>query len=143
MAVGNPAAALGAWQDNLAVRRQLADATPDDADIRRQLAGAYAHVAFAELFTGAYAASETASRKALDLVPGETDFETNLAHALMLQGQVEAADRFYLGNRGIDVGGRRWEDVVLADFDALRRQDVSHPHIAEIERIYGDTAEGD
>ncbi len=138
MVMGDPPAALAAWQENVAVQQALADALPDDPDIRRKLAGAHTNVAFAQLFAGDYAASEAAARRALDLVPGEVVFETNLAHALMLQGEVEAADRLYIGNRGTDLGGRRWEDVVLADFDALRRDGTVHPHMAEIERAYGD-----
>ncbi len=141
MVIGNPPAALAAWQDNLAVRQALAEALPDDPDIRRKLAGAYANVAFAELFAGDFAGSEAASRKAMELAPGETVFTTNLAHALMLEGRLEDADALYLGNRGIDLGGRRWEDVIRADFDALRRQGVEHPHMAEIERLYDTTAE--
>ncbi len=143
MAIGNPPAALAAWQENLAVRDGLAQAMPDAADARRKLAGAYANVAFAQLFAGDYAAAETATRQALELAPGETVFETNLAHALLLRGETEAADRIYLANRGLDLGGRRWEDVILADFEALRRNGVSHPHMAEIEQIFSGVAAGD
>jgi len=140
MAIGNPAAALAAWQDNLAVRRALADAAPDDAEIRRKLAGAYADIAFAALFSDPEA-SEAASRKALELAPGEAVFETNLAHALMLQGRLGPADDLYLGNRGVTLAGRPWEDVIRADFEALRRNGVSHPHMAEVEGLLGKTAD--
>ena len=135
LAIDAPLAALAVWQENLAVRERMANAAPDDA-VRRRLAGAYANVAFGQLFAGDFAAAETAARQALELAPGEIAFATNLAHALMLQGEIEAANRLYRDHRGSDLGGRRWEDLVLDDFDRLRQSGVAHPHMAEIEALY-------
>jgi tetratricopeptide (TPR) repeat protein len=140
--MGDPPAALAAWQDNLQIRHTLADALPDDQDVRRKLAGAHANVAFGQLFAGDHAGAEASSRQALALVPGGTVFETNLAHALMMQERIAEADGIYLGNRGTDLGGRRWEDVVRADFDRLRRNGVSHPHMDEILRRFDEVAAG-
>ena len=64
--------------------------------------------------------------------------ETNLAHALMLQGKIADADALYLGNRGEIVGQDIWEQVILADFAALRKAGINHPHMAEIEAIFRD-----
>src|SRR5690606_8658494 len=90
MALDEPAAALAAWRENLEIRRVLAEARLGDADRQRRLAGAHANVAFAQLFMRDFAAAETESGRALALFPGEAAFETNLAHALMLRGEIEA-----------------------------------------------------
>lgn len=140
--MGDAPAALAAWQDNLQIRQALADALPDDPDVRRRLAGAHTNVAFGQLLAGDHAGAEASSRQALALVPGETVFATNLAHALMMQDRTAEADRIYLGNRGADLGGRRWEDVIRADFDRLRRNGTSHPHMDTVEGSLAEVGEG-
>ena len=136
MALNDPPGALAAWREKLDLVRALFVARPDDAARRRNLAGAWADVAWGGLFTGDLADSEAASREAIALEPGETAFLVKLAHVLMLTGRIEAADAIYLGQRGTMLGDRRWEEVVLDDFHALRSKNVDHPHMAEIERIF-------
>ncbi|MEQ9690585.1 MAG: hypothetical protein RLO48_12710, partial [Bauldia litoralis] len=119
--------------------RALVDAAPAEPGRGRKLAGAFANVAWASLFTGDLDGSEAASREALALVPGEAVFLTRLAHALMLAGRIAEADAIYLGRRGTMVGDRSWEDVIVTDFAALRADGVSHPHMAEIEQTFSET----
>jgi hypothetical protein len=58
------------------------------------------------------------------------------AHILMFLGRAVEAQDLYLQHQATKVRDQfTGADVIKADFDALRRQDLSHPLMAEIEAL--------
>lgn len=58
------------------------------------------------------------------------------AHALMFLSRIEEARTLYLRCRDEKVDGRNGADVILSDFASLRRGDLSHPLMDEIETLF-------
>lgn len=58
------------------------------------------------------------------------------AHALMFLGRLEEARTLYLRCRDERVDARDGTDVILNDFASLRRGDLSHPLMDEIETLF-------
>ncbi|MCB9947582.1 MAG: hypothetical protein H6842_07120 [Rhodospirillaceae bacterium] len=54
----------------------------------------------------------------------------------MFRGEDEAAREIYLANRGLEIQGSVWEDVVREDFRLLREAGLDHPLMAEIEAAF-------
>jgi hypothetical protein len=80
------------------------------------------------------------SDRAHALLPDNLSVETNRAHALMFLGRGEASRALYLANRGKLISGadgQLWERVILEDFVELRNAGLTHPMMAEIERLLG------
>jgi hypothetical protein len=76
--------------------------------------------------------AERLCRKGLHQTPNYLPLETNLAHALALQGHRQQAMDIYLGNRGkmiISLSSPRtlWETMILKDFDALQAKGIHSP----------------
>jgi hypothetical protein len=104
------------------------------------LANSLGAFSFASVLAENFSQAESASREAIVIAPGEIWIETNLAHALMLQGKLGDADAVYSGNRGKMIGDQTWEQVVVDDFAMLREAGIDHPHMAEVEAGFKDRA---
>ena len=72
------------------------------------------------------------------LAPDQIWLYTNRAHALMFLGRVDEAREVYLQYRGTkDVQGEKsWETVILDDFAALRKAELTNPLMDEIEKEF-------
>jgi hypothetical protein len=109
-------------------------AQDDDVPPERR-AAILGSVSFNSVFVKRFDEARVAAENALALDSSQRWIETNLAHALMFLGEIEAADALYLGNRGLKVhdGQVLWEDAVLDDFKKLREVGLHHPHMAKVE----------
>jgi hypothetical protein len=76
-----------------------------------------------------------ASDFVISIVPDEIWLYTNRAHALMFLNRADEARALYLKYRGEKKvhGEKSWEAVVLEDFAELRKAELSHPLMDEIE----------
>lgn len=87
------------------------------------------------LFAQDFAAAQAASERGVSLAPDKIWIHSNRAHALMFQGQDDAAAAIYLQYKGTNIPeqyDRLWEVVINEDFDALSAAGLSHPQMAEI-----------
>jgi tetratricopeptide (TPR) repeat protein len=64
------------------------------------------------------------------------------AHALMLLNRGEEAEHEYLGCRGETDGVDSGESLILEDFAALRRHELSHPLMIKLENLFRAEANG-
>jgi energy-coupling factor transporter ATP-binding protein EcfA2 len=97
-------------------------------------------VAWTSLFAREFEKALAVSDRAHALLPDNLSVETNRAHALMFLGRGEASRALYLANRGKLISGadgQLWERVILEDFVELRNAGLTHPMMAEIERLLG------
>jgi predicted Zn-dependent protease len=133
----DPAGALAAYAQSLAGRRAMAAAFPDAEEWPLGMAYVEHQIAHVALFARRFEQAATAAREALSLNPKERMPESELAYALMFLGRTDEADRLFLGNRGKTFDGEPWESVVHDDFAELRAKGLIHPHMAEIERVFG------
>lgn len=76
------------------------------------------------------------SEKALALAPRDLWAALNRAHALMFLGRADAARSAYLQHKGetIPYFGP-WEAVIGIDYGSFRKHGITHPQMAEIERL--------
>jgi hypothetical protein len=72
----------------------------------------------------------------LSNLPDEIWPNMNRAHALMFLGRADEARALYLRYRGMKVGEKSWEAVILEDFADLRKAGLTHPLMDEIEKKF-------
>jgi predicted Zn-dependent protease len=90
------------------------------------------------LYARDFAKALTAAERSLALAPGKRQVEAYRAHALMLLDRADEAKTAYLAHKGqwVDTG-TTWEQSVSEGFAELRRAGLTHPMIAEIEKLLG------
>lgn len=105
------------------------------------LSDVYLRASWYALFAGEYSLVEQFSREGLERTPRYQLLETNLAHALALQGQKEKAVDIYKANYGIELEHShtqrdRWETLILKDFDDLEEAGITSPVFDEIRQFF-------
>jgi hypothetical protein len=128
----------GKFADALKLQEQLAaeterSETQSDGQAGEQTAGAYASLAWYALLSRAFDKALAASERALTLAPNHRPALVNRAHALLFLGRTREARAAYLENKGQEEDGKKWEDVVIADFAELRKAGVVNPMTSRIE----------
>jgi hypothetical protein len=128
----------GKFGDALKLQEQLAAETErfetqSDGQAGEQTAGAYASLAWYALLSRAFDKALAASERALTLAPNLRPALVNRAHALLFLGRTREARAAYLENKGQEEDGKKWEDVVIADFAELRKAGVVNPATTRIE----------
>ena len=118
----------------------LADADPGDETIGAYLGGQYGSLAWYYLFNKEFAAAEQAARQGIALGGTETEWvHTNLALALLYQGEYEAAQAIYAAYKGKMLDEKRaWVEIFLADLDALEAEGITHPDVARVRAFLGE-----
>jgi hypothetical protein len=119
-------------QDQLAAETERFE-TASDGQAGEQTAGAYATLAWYALLSRAFDKALAASERALTLTPNLRPALVNRAHALLFLGRTREARAAYLENKGQEEDGKKWEDVVIADFAELRKAGVVNPMTSRIE----------
>lgn len=74
--------------------------------------------------------AEQACHDGLTLMPNYLSLETNLAHALALQGKTTQAMTIYTGNIGktiVEQERKKWEKTILDDFKSLKDAGITLP----------------
>ena len=103
---------------------------------RSKLANAAGNAAYFALFDRRFKEAEAKSRVAIELDPDALWLKTNLAHALLLQGKLAAADEIYFKFSRKKINKQLWDKVILDDFRELKSKNISHPHMVEIKRLF-------
>ena len=127
--VNKPQDALSIAEERLHYFRN-AGGNDKDASVARS-AGSLAWFA---LFAHAYPRALEAANEADRLLPGQLWIKANRAHALMFAGQADEARQEYRSHKGeLVADGQEWAQWILSDFDALRKAQIIHPLMDEIE----------
>jgi hypothetical protein len=84
------------------------------------------------LFARHYADALNAAERSLKIKPNLAE-EANHAHALMMLGRTAAAKALYLAHKGESLQGKTWEEVIVDDFDRLRKAGIKNSLMEEIE----------
>ena len=86
-----------------------------------------------------YAPAAEAAKKALTFGNGEW-IEGNLAHAYLMSGQTQEAEKIYRKYIGKIFGegedAQSWSQIILGDFKIMREAGIVSPEIAKIEQIF-------
>ncbi len=118
---------ISAYLDQAHQARRIG-AFSDDA-----ISSVYLNAAWFYIFARKFENAVDISRKALKLTPKKIILQTNLASALMFLGKDDEARKIFLSNRGRILPNKtRWEDGILGDFRAFRKNGLSHPLMDEI-----------
>jgi hypothetical protein len=101
-------------------------------------ANQYDNFADAALEAGDFKIALEAAELGIKFGPQQIFIEIKRAHALMFLGGTNEKDArdAYLAHRGKTYGQRRWEDMVVDDFQRLRRQDREHRLMTDIEQVF-------
>lgn len=96
----------------------------------------YGQLSWYYLFVDYHKAIESA-KLALKLDPTKKWILMNLAHGYLLSGDIQKAKKIYLENKGISIHStkRIWEEVIVEDFDILRKHSIDSPYFKEIEKL--------
>ena len=84
------------------------------------------------LFARQYADALDAAERSLKIKPTLVE-ETNHAHALMMLGRTAEAKALYLAHKGEPLQGKTWEEVIVDDFDKLRKAGIKNSLMEVIE----------
>jgi tetratricopeptide (TPR) repeat protein len=134
--------AAAAYREALDIVRKLAAERPDKSAAWQAYltfsANKIGAVAFFFILDGNFSQSLELSDEAISVAPKMGWLHANRAHALMLLGRVDQARAIYLQYRGTqDVRNNKpWETVVLEDFAELRKANLTHPLMVEIEKTF-------
>jgi tetratricopeptide (TPR) repeat protein len=82
-----------------------------------------------------------AAKKALTFATGDAEWiEGNLAHAYLMSGQTQEAEKIYRKYIGKIFGDgedtQSWSQIILGDFKIMRKAGIDSPEIAKIEQIF-------
>ena len=119
---------------------------PSDSTIARELAKAYANLAWNQLFTGDAAGAVISVEHGLAADPAVTWGYTNLALAHLLAGRWPEAEKIYMTWKDRSWKTSGFEDVsrfetfgeaFLADLDELERLGIRHPDFAKARALLG------
>ena len=116
--------------------RQTASASGAE-DIAGYEAPLLSDAAWFQLLNGEFELALASSREAAALAPDAVLYQSNLAHALMFTGEVDAARAIYLAHLDAEtIGGMNWQAYITSDFDALRAAGYDHALMAEIVAVF-------
>jgi hypothetical protein len=89
-----------------------------------------------------YAPAAEAAKKALTFATSESStewIEGNLAHAYLMSGQTQEAEKIYRKHIGKTFGegedAQSWSQIVLGDFKIMREAGIDSPEMATIEKM--------
>jgi tetratricopeptide (TPR) repeat protein len=102
------------------------------------IAGEYISLSWYQLFTGKYNQTIISCEKGISLDKNrQMELETNLAHAYLLSGDFEKAKLIYMKNKKKKFRtGELWEEVIMKDFEILRKENVQSNDFEKIEKFF-------
>jgi hypothetical protein len=122
--------AEGNWIDYM--RGLKADARHIQEDLNNDLIGAYASLAWFQIFARDFSGALTSTDTGLKVNPADLRLAAEHAEALLFLNRTQEADAIFLGNRGKEDGWERWEVIVLDDFDVLEKAGLTNPELARL-----------
>lgn len=136
-------AALTGYREMLGHARALTKSFPQDSDLADDLhvagdlfAKQAAIVSFGDVLFSRLDKAEALTREALEAAPDNRRVAAHLAYALMFQEETDAAREIFLAQRGNQIDGAPWEEVVQQDFETFRKIGLTHPLMREIEAAF-------
>ncbi len=108
---------------------------PENQDLRTYMAGSYGNLAWCYLFTRQFPEAEHAARRGLELDESQRWINTNLASALLYQGQMEEAKALYLKLKDETDGDSTFREIFLQDLDALEEKGITCEGVKEIREL--------
>lgn len=124
---------VGAQQVLINIYEVAAKEHGESSAIPPHLAVAHSNLSWYALFAQDFALAEQSARTAIATHESAEWVNTNLAVALLYQGQYEATHAIYAGRKGkIYDEERTWVEVFLADLGQLEAAGISHQ---DVERI--------
>jgi predicted Zn-dependent protease len=109
--------------------------TPSSTYVK-QYAQIYGLLGVCQLFAKNFRAAESATRKSLQLDENQRWVTSNLAHALLLQGNYEEAEKIYKSLRNKkDEKGRFYKEIFLENLKDLEQEGVFAMPNESIEKI--------
>jgi hypothetical protein len=132
------AARAGRFGDALRLQELLAteterEETATEGQPGEQTAAVLVNVVWYALLARAFDKGLAASERAVALLPDHPSAAVNRAHALLFSDRTREARAAYLKGKGREWDGKKWEDVITADFAELRKAGVVHPMTIRIE----------
>lgn len=117
---------------------RLARAHPEMPEYRSDLAKSFGNLAWLELLDKHPREARAWASRAFELDPSQTWIETNLAHALLFDGQYAKALNLYIKNRAVKLSNQNnktFAEAVLDDFKQFRAKGIHHADMAKIEKV--------
>ena len=116
--------------------------SPKRQDVKQSwIAEKHLSLAWYQLILGNYQEAIENSKKGIKLdINKALSLETNLAHAYLLSGDFENAKFIYMKNEKKRFkDGELWEDVILKDFEILKKEGIKSNDFKKIEKLlYGE-----
>jgi tetratricopeptide (TPR) repeat protein len=126
--------AILALQKSEALFDQLARTTKDP-EIRGELDNNYGNLSWQYILLRRFPAATAAANKGLKLDPSQHWIKVNLAHGYLLSNQFDKAKAIYLANKNRRLTRLTFGQTAVDDFDELQTAGISHPRMAEIEKL--------
>jgi Flp pilus assembly protein TadD len=98
-------------------------------DLRASL---YGNLSYYLLFERRFQQAAKYARAGLESDPSASWINANLAHSLLFTNQTRQASEIYDRYLGEQILGKRWEESVLEDFDALRVGGITNAKMDEV-----------
>lgn len=106
-------------------------------------AGAFGVLSWYQLLSRDPQGAASSARKGLSFDPSQIWIKTNLAHALLFNGQLAEAINIYAAERHTKLSDQRiFQDAVLDDFDKFEKRSVTHADVAKIRALYNSPSSG-
>ena len=135
---GDTATALKMELQGVAGYKALVSAKNVSAETKQAAAGALGNLAWLQLKSRDPKGAAESSRQGLALDASLVWIKTNLAHALLFDGQFEEASKLYLAERLTKVNDQKtFQDAVLEDFEKFEKHGLKYPEMEKIRVLYG------
>ena len=115
-------------------------AVKNTLELRERTAAVYGRLSYQQLLANQPANAETSARRALRLDPTQLWIKTNLAHGMLLTGEVQEAIAIYKAEQNSSLGdadNRTFGQAVLDDFKELEAAGVKSPLFDQVRKVYG------
>jgi hypothetical protein len=122
-------------------------AAKNTLELRERTAVIYGRLSYQQLLANRPADAENSARRGLRLDPTQLWIKTNLAHGMLLTGEVQEAMAIYKAEQNSDLGeadaGKRtFGQAVLDDFKELEEAGVKSPLFDQVRMMYGTPSAG-
>ncbi|QIF02818.1 hypothetical protein [Roseimicrobium sp. ORNL1] len=118
-------------------------AAKNTLELRERTAVIYGRLAYQQLLASRPADAENSARRGLRLDPTQLWIKTNLAHGMLLTGEVQEAMAIYKAEQNSSLGEsdtRTFGQAVLDDFKELEEAGVKSPLFDQVRLMYGTPA---
>ena len=135
---GDTATALKMELQAVVGYKALVQAKNVSAETKQAAASALGTLAWLQLKSRDPKGAAESARQGMALDPSQVWIKTNLAHALLFNGQFEEASKLYLAERLTKVNDQStFQDAVLEDFEKFEKAGVKHVDMEKIRVLYG------